>query len=72
LEEQKLLLKDSNHSEAAGTWVKDGQLTRAEKQQRVVPWCRVNAPKNPIIVSVATVHPVHRTGVQEHHPDQSY
>jgi hypothetical protein len=44
LQEQKLLLKDSNHTRTVRTWVKkDGQLTPIEKQQRVLPWWRVNA-----------------------------
>jgi hypothetical protein len=44
LEEQKLLLKDSNYTRRVRTWVKkDGQLTPVEKQQRVLPWWRVNA-----------------------------
>src|SRR5215831_10356729 len=44
LEEQKLLLKDSNYTRKVRTWVKkDGQLAPIEKQQRVLPWWRVNA-----------------------------
>jgi hypothetical protein len=44
LEEQKLLLKDSSYTRAMRTWVKkDGELTLVEKQQRVLPWWRVNA-----------------------------
>ena len=44
LEEQKLLVKDSNYTRPVRTWVKeDGQLTPVEKQQRVLPWWRVNA-----------------------------
>ena len=44
LEEQKLLLKDSNYTRTVRTWVKkDGQLTPVEKQQRILPWWRVNA-----------------------------
>ena len=44
LEEQKLLLKDSNYTGRVRTWVKkDGQLTPVDKQQRVLPWWRVNA-----------------------------
>jgi hypothetical protein len=44
LEEQKLLLKDPSYTRRVRTWVKkDGQLTPVEKQQRVLPWWRVNA-----------------------------
>jgi hypothetical protein len=44
LEEQKLLLKDSNYTRTVRTWVKkEGQLTPTEKQQRILPWWRVNA-----------------------------
>jgi hypothetical protein len=44
LEEQKLLLKDSNYTRTVRTWVKkEGQLTPVEKQQRILPWWRVNA-----------------------------
>jgi hypothetical protein len=44
LEEQKLLLNDPNYTRTERTWVKkDGQLTPVEKQQRVLPWWRVNA-----------------------------
>ena len=44
LEEQKLLLKDSNYTRTVRTWAKkDGQLAPVEKQQRVLPWWRVNA-----------------------------
>jgi hypothetical protein len=44
LEEQKLLLNDSNYTRTVRTWVKkDGQLTPIDKQQRVLPWWRVNA-----------------------------
>ena len=44
LEEQKLLLKDSDYTRRVRTWgKKDGQLTPVEKQQRVLPWWRVNA-----------------------------
>jgi hypothetical protein len=44
LEEQKLLVKDSKYTRTVRTWVKkDGQLTPVEKQQRVLPWWRVNA-----------------------------
>jgi uncharacterized protein DUF6641 len=44
LEEQKLLVKDSNYARRVRTWVKkDGQLAPIEKQQRVLPWWRVNA-----------------------------
>jgi hypothetical protein len=44
LEEQKLLLKDSNYTRRVRTWVKkDGQLAPIEKHQRVFPWWRVNA-----------------------------
>src|SRR5215831_14415460 len=44
LEEQEILLKDSNYTRTVRTWVKkDGQLTPVDKQQRVLPWWRVNA-----------------------------
>jgi hypothetical protein len=44
LEEQKLLLKDPNHTRTVRTWVKkDRQLMPVDKQQRVLPWWRVNA-----------------------------
>src|ERR1700745_4326896 len=40
----KLLLKDSNYTRTVRTWVKkEGQLTPVEKQQRILPWWRVNA-----------------------------
>jgi hypothetical protein len=43
LEEQKVLLKDSNYTRTVRTWIKkDGQLAPVEKQQRVLPWWRVN------------------------------
>ena len=43
LEEQKLLLNDPNYIRTVRTWVKkDGQLTPVDKQQRVLPWWRVN------------------------------
>ena len=43
LEEQKLLLNDSNYTRTVRTWVKkDGQLTPIDKQQRVLPWWRVD------------------------------
>jgi hypothetical protein len=44
LEEQKLLLKDPNYTRTVRTWVKkDRQLMPVDKQQRVLPWWRVNA-----------------------------
>ena len=44
LEEQKLLLKDSKYTRTVRTWVKkDGQFAPVERQQRVLPWWRVNA-----------------------------
>jgi hypothetical protein len=44
LEEQKLLWKDSKYTRTVRTWVKkDGQLAPVERQQRVLPWWRVNA-----------------------------
>jgi hypothetical protein len=44
LEEQKLLLKDAKYTRTVRTWVKkDGQLAPVERQQRVLPWWRVNA-----------------------------
>ena len=43
LEEQKLLLNDPNYIRTVRTWVKkDGQLTPVDKQQRVLPWWRLN------------------------------
>ena len=43
LEEQKLLLNDPSYIRTVRTWVKkDGQLTPVDKQQRVLPWWRVN------------------------------
>jgi hypothetical protein len=44
LEEQNLLLNDPNYTRTVRTWVKkDGHLTPIDKQQRVLPWWRVNA-----------------------------
>jgi hypothetical protein len=44
LEEQKVLLKDPNYIRTVRTWAKkDGRLTPVDKQQRVLPWWRVNA-----------------------------
>jgi hypothetical protein len=44
LEEQKLLLSDPNYIRTVRSWVKkDGQLMPVDKQQRVLPWWRVNA-----------------------------
>ena len=44
LVEQKILLNDPNHIRTVRTWVKkDGRLTLVEKQQRVLPWWRVDA-----------------------------
>jgi hypothetical protein len=44
LEEQKLLLNDPNYIRTVRTWVKkNGQLTPITKQQRVLPWWRVDA-----------------------------
>jgi hypothetical protein len=44
LEEQKLLLNDPNYTRTVRTWVKkDRQLMPVDKQQRVLPWWRVNA-----------------------------
>jgi hypothetical protein len=44
LEEQKLLLNDPNYIRTVRTWVKkNGQLTPIAKQQRVLPWWRVDA-----------------------------
>ena len=43
LEEQKLLLNDPSYIRTVRTWEKkDGQLTPVDKQQRVLPWWRVN------------------------------
>jgi hypothetical protein len=44
LEEQKLLLNDPNYIRTSRTWVKkNGELTPIQRQQRVLPWWRVNA-----------------------------
>ena len=44
LEEQKLLLNDPSYTRTVRTWVKkDRQLMPVDKQQRVLPWWRVNA-----------------------------
>jgi hypothetical protein len=44
LEEQKLLLNDPNYIRSTRSWVKkNGHLTPIDKQQRVLPWWRVNA-----------------------------
>ena len=44
LEEQKLLLSDPNYIRTVRNWVKkNGALTPIERQQRVLPWWRVNA-----------------------------
>jgi hypothetical protein len=44
LEEQKLLLNDPKYTRAVRIWVKkDGQLTPIDKQERVLPWWRMNA-----------------------------
>jgi hypothetical protein len=44
LEEQKVLLKDPNYIRTMRTWAKkDGRLTLVDKQQRVLPWWRVDA-----------------------------
>ena len=43
LEEQKLLLNDSNYIRTTRTWVKmNGKLTPIDRQHRVLPWWRVN------------------------------
>jgi hypothetical protein len=44
LEEQNLLLNDPNYIRTVRTWVKkDGRLALVDKQQRVLPWWRVDA-----------------------------
>ena len=44
LEEQKLLLSDPNYIRTLRTWVKkNGELMPIDRQQRVLPWWRVNA-----------------------------
>ena len=44
LEEHKLLLNDPNYVRTARTWVKKNvELTPIQRQQRVLPWWRVNA-----------------------------
>ena len=43
LEEQKLLLDDAKYVRPVRTWVrKDGNLMPLDRQQRVLPWWRVN------------------------------
>ena len=43
LEEQKFLLKDPSYIRTVRTWVKkDGQLMPVDKQQRILPWWRLN------------------------------
>src|SRR3981081_2081067 len=43
-EEQKILLNDPNYIRTVRAWVKkDGRLTLVDKQQRVLPWWRVDA-----------------------------
>jgi hypothetical protein len=43
LEEQKRLVSDPAYVRTIRTWVKkDGQRTPVDKQQRVLPWWRVN------------------------------
>ena len=43
LEEQKLLLDDAKYVRPVRTWVrKDGYLMPLDRQQRVLPWWRVN------------------------------
>jgi Family of unknown function (DUF6641) len=44
LEEQKRLVSDPAYVRTVRTWVKkDGQRTPVDKQQRVLPWWRMNA-----------------------------
>ena len=44
LEEQKLLLNDPKYVRTVRAWVKkDGQFMPFDRQQRVLPWWRVNA-----------------------------
>jgi hypothetical protein len=44
LEEQKCLLNDPNYVRTVRTWVKrNGQLTPVDRQQRVLPWWRMDA-----------------------------
>jgi hypothetical protein len=44
LEEQKLLLNDPKYVRTVRTWMKkDGRLMPLDRQQRVLPWWRVNA-----------------------------
>ena len=44
LEEQKLLLNDPKYTRTVRSWVKkDGELTPVDKQQRVLPWWRMDA-----------------------------
>jgi hypothetical protein len=43
LEEQKLLLNDPKYVRTVRTWVrKDGEFRPLDRQQRVLPWWRVN------------------------------
>jgi hypothetical protein len=44
LEEQKLLLNDPKYTRTVQSWVKkDGEFTPVDKQQRVLPWWRMDA-----------------------------
>jgi hypothetical protein len=44
LEEQKVLLTDPNYIRTRRIWIKkDGQLRPIDKQERVLPWWRLNA-----------------------------
>jgi Family of unknown function (DUF6641) len=44
LEEQKLLLNDPKYVRTVRTWMKkDGRLMPLDRQQRVLPWWRLNA-----------------------------
>jgi hypothetical protein len=52
LEEQKLLLKDSNHVRTIQRWVKvDGERQAVTKQQAVRPWWKTD-PAGQVVMSV--------------------
>ena len=53
LEEQKLLLNDPKYVRTVRTWTKkDGQLIPLDRQQRVLPWWRVNTDGSSYVLFV--------------------
>ena len=53
LEEQKLLLNDPKYVRTVRTWTKkDGQLIPLDRQQRVLPWWRVNTDRSTYVLFV--------------------